>query len=122
MGSPIIHIEMPAHNHTRLAGWYARHFGWKTQEWPEVGYTTATWADNMPGVGFGNETPERPIGMILCYIHTEDIDGSIAAISADGATLVGEKMNVPTVGDMVWFKDPDGNPMALLQPEMPPEE
>jgi predicted enzyme related to lactoylglutathione lyase len=28
-------------------------------------------------------------------------------------------MQVPTVGAMAWFKDPAGNPMALLQPDMP---
>ncbi len=119
MGSPIIHIEMSARNHSDLAKWYSRHFGWTTQEWPEMDYTTATWADKAGnGAGFGPESPERPAGTVLCYIYTDDIDRAGSFIAGDGGTLVSRRMEVPGVGTMLWFKDPAGNPMALLQPEM----
>ena len=123
MGSPIIHVELSARNYQELAGWYGRHFGWKTQNFPEMSYATAAWGDQPgTGAGFGPENPHRPVGVVLCYIHTDDIDASIAAIVADGATLTMPRMDVSTVGAMAWFTDPDGNPMALLQPEMPEDE
>lgn len=123
MGQPIIHIEMAAKDHSALGKWYARQFGWKTQEWPEMDYTTAMFSDhNGSGAGFCAESPERPQGTVLCYIHTEDIDKSAAAIARDGGTLISGKMQVPGVGAMRWFKDPAGNPMALLEPEMEPNE
>ncbi len=120
MTNPIIHVELSAHNYGELSKWYSRHFGWKTRDFPEMSYATATWGEQAEmGVGFGPENPERPVGVVLCYIYTGDIDASLAAIEADGATITMPKMDVPTVGQMAWFKDPDGNPMALLQPEMP---
>lgn len=120
MGNPIVHVELSAQNYSQLAAWYGRHFGWQLQEFPEMSYTTAAWSDQPGnGAGFGPENPLRPVGTVLCYIHTDNIDASIAAIEADGGTITMPKMNVPTVGAMAWFKDPAGNPMALLQPEMP---
>ncbi|MGL4649478.1 MAG: VOC family protein [Caldilineaceae bacterium] len=118
MGSPIIHIEMAAKNHSELGKWYSRHFGWKTQEWPEMDYTTAMFGEkNGSGAGFCTESPERPQGTVLCYIQTDDIEKSAVAIANDGGTLISGKMEVPGVGAMRWFKDPAGNPMALLQPD-----
>ncbi|MGL4649479.1 MAG: VOC family protein [Caldilineaceae bacterium] len=120
MSNPIVHVELSAGNHDELAGWYARHFGWKLASFPEMQYTTLSWSDQPGnGVGIGPENPLRPVGVVLCYIHTDDIDASVAAIEADGGIITMPKMDVPTVGAMAWFKDPEGNPMALLQPEMP---
>jgi predicted enzyme related to lactoylglutathione lyase len=123
MGHPILHIELPAQDHNELAHWYARHFGWKTRTWPEVGYTTASWGDQPgTGVGFGPENAARPSGSVLCYIDSEDVEADSKAIQADGATILSDKMTVPGVGTIVWFKDPAGNPMALLQSEVPEED
>jgi predicted enzyme related to lactoylglutathione lyase len=119
MSNPIVHIEMSAKDHGVLAGWYARHFGWKTQTWPEMDYTTATWSrEPGAGAGFGPASEERPMGTVLCYIQTDDIDVTARSIAADGGVLLSERMEVPNVGATLWFEDPAGNRMALLQPEM----
>jgi predicted enzyme related to lactoylglutathione lyase len=123
MSNPIIHVEMVGNDHGELAAWYARHFGWTTQSFPELNYTSAATSDTPgTGVGFGTVSEGHPIGTIYCYIYTDNLDGTLAALLADGATILAPRMEVPTVGAMVWFRDPDGNPMALLQPEMTPQE
>lgn len=119
MGQPVIHIEIYAKQHAALADWYERMFGWKKQDFPDSNYSTGTWTEGQPGAGFNDAANGMPQGTIIPYIYTADIHTDLAKLSNGGATDVGEVVNIPGVGSMAQLKDPDGNMIALLQPDMP---
>lgn len=116
MGQPVIHIEIFARNHAALADWYERMFGWTKVDFPDVRYSTGTWTENEPGAGFNDAANGMREGMILPYIYTGDIDADLAKVAANGASEIGEIVEIPGIGRMAQFRDPDGNTIALLQP------
>jgi uncharacterized protein len=119
MGQPVIHIEFYARKHAQLAAWYDKMFGWTEQDFPEVNYSTGTWTQGQPGAGFNDSANGHAPGLIIPYIYTADIKADLAKLASNGATDVGEAMYMPGVGSMAHLKDPDGNVIALLQPDMP---
>lgn len=119
MGQAIIHTEIYASNHEELGAWYGKVFGWKVQSFPDMNYTTGS-ASDAPGsgVGFNDAKNGMQPGQIVPYIFSADIDADKAKLAANRAE-VNEIVSIPGVGKMMHFKDPDGNLLALLQPEMP---
>lgn len=116
MAHPIVHIELSAHNHKEAAQFYSEVFGWQTQDWPDMDYTTFTSGEGAPGGGFNNVREGNPAGTTVIYVHTDDLDDSVAKIKANGGTIFGERLDVPGVGTMLFFTDPSGNRMSLLKP------
>lgn len=54
-----------------------------------------------------------------CIIGVDDIDAYIKKADAAGAKPQTEKMQVPTVGWLRYYKDTEGNIFGMIQPEMP---
>ena len=60
-------------------------------------------------------------------LWTDDLEGDVAALAARGVVFeeydfpmlktVGGIATTPGLGRSAWFKDPDGNTLALFQPE-----
>jgi predicted enzyme related to lactoylglutathione lyase len=119
MAHSIIHTEIYASNHEQLGAWYAKVFGWKVESYPDMNYTTTTMSDEPGGgVGFNDAKNGMPPGQVIPYIYSSAIEADAAMLAENGAE-VNEVMQVPGVGKMCHFKDPDGNLLALMQPEMP---
>jgi predicted enzyme related to lactoylglutathione lyase len=97
----IVHIEIPARNGKESAEFYQKLFGWHTEYFPEMNYTT--WdAHEGPGGGFS-----------LIHINSDDIDADLKKAKSLGATIVREKSEIPNIGWWGVFKDPSGNEIAL---------
>ena len=116
MAHPIVHIELSANKHSEAAKWYKDVFGWETQEFPEMDYSTWTGPDGSVGGGFQPVGEDSPAGTVMVYIHTDDLKASVKAIKDMGGEIVLESHEIPTVGTMATFKDPTGNVMSLLEP------
>ena len=116
MSHPIVHIELSANNHEDAAKFYGNVFGWETQSFPEMNYTTFMSGEGVPGGGFNNVSDENPAGRIVIYINTDDIEASMKKIEANGGQRVGPNIDIPDVGTMAMFKDPTGNSVSLLKP------
>ena len=54
------------------------------------------------------------------YLHTHDVDGKVAAIKADGGSVMMEPWDQPGVGRLAMVTDPSGAPFYLMNP-IPPE-
>lgn len=115
MPHPIVHIELSAKDHGEAGSWYADVFGWETQGFPEMDYTTASYGSDTTGLGFNPVGDENPAGRVLVYIGTDDLAASVAKVKEKGGEIVLESFEIPTVGTMAMFKDPTGNLMALMQ-------
>ncbi len=117
MAHPIVHVEISANSHQEAAKWYADIFGWETQEFPEMNYSTASTGAGSAGVGF-NPVGQMPAGTITPYISTDDVEAHLAKITAKGGSVLMPAQPIPGVGTIAIFRDPTGNMVGLLKPAM----
>jgi uncharacterized protein len=127
---PVVHFEMPAEDRKRVADFYTKVFGWKTQMLgPEMGdYVLATTAESdetgrpkNPGVingGFFPKSDDKPAQYPSVVIAVEDIKEHMKSVEEAGGKVLGEPMDIPGVGSYVTFVDTEGNRVSMLQPSM----
>ena len=110
----ICYIEMPAKDVQRSADFYATVFGWDIRKRGDgstafddgVGQVSGTWRTDRP---VGNDTP----GMLI-YIMVDDINATIALVTANGGTIV-QPVGADHPEITARFKDPTGNLLGLYQ-------
>jgi len=56
----------------------------------------------------------------LAYLHVADLDATVAAIGADGGTVLMPAMAIPGVGRIAMVADPQGVPFYVMTPTPPP--
>ncbi|MFZ1720843.1 MAG: VOC family protein [Candidatus Moraniibacteriota bacterium] len=125
--NPVVHFEMPYEDRDRMADFYAKAFGWKSEMYgPEMGnyvvaHTTETTAEGMiqePGRINGGfyQKPEDPAGQVpSVVIAVDDIQSAMERVRASSGTILGEPMDIPGVGKYVSFLDTEGNRASMLQ-------
>jgi uncharacterized protein len=133
--NPVVHFEMPAENRKRMADFYSKAFGWKTEMLgPEMGEyvvvtTTETGADGRPkepgsiNGGFYKKTDDPLSHTPSVVIAVDDIREHMKKVEAAGGKIIGgskpgEPDMIPGVGWYISFKDTEGNRVSLLQPVM----
>jgi len=126
--NPVVHFQMPAENRKRMAAFYSRVFGWKTQQLgPEMGdyvlvQTTETDELGMPkdagriNGGFFQKADDEPAQSTSVVIAVDDIGEAVKNVSEGGGQVLGEPMEIPGVGLFVQFFDTEGNRVGILQP------
>jgi predicted enzyme related to lactoylglutathione lyase len=126
--NPVVHFEMPAEDRNRMAVFYAKAFGWKTQMLGEdmgnyvVATTTETDDNGMiknPGAingGFYPKNDETPDQYPSVVIGVENIREAMDKIIEAGGKLLGEPMDIPGHGLYVSFYDTEGNRASIIQP------
>ena len=129
--SPVVHFEMPANDRERMANFYTKAFGWKTQLLGEemgnyvLAATTETDEHGMiqtPGVingGFFPKSDEMPAQYPSVVIAVDDIHEAMNDIKNAGGEVIGEPMDIPGVGPYVSFYDTEGNRVSIMQPIQP---
>jgi predicted enzyme related to lactoylglutathione lyase len=126
--NPVVHFEMPAADRNRMAAFYQRAFGWKTQMLgPEMGnYVVVTTAESdvKPGApagaingGFFEKKPDWPAQHPSVVIAVEDVSAAMQRVNAAGGKTLGEPMQIPGVGKYVSFYDTEDNRVSMLQPD-----
>ncbi|MBN1967424.1 MAG: VOC family protein [Anaerolineae bacterium] len=109
-GRPVVWLEMAGSDRVALAEFYAGMFGWTYQDYPNSNYTTLD--TGSTGLGLMTSTEENPGGTSF-YIHSEDIEGDLARITAAGGKVMMEKTYIPGTGWFAFFMDPAGNAVAV---------
>lgn len=109
---PIVHVEFSAQSHQEAARFYSSVFGWETQEFPEMDYTTFSTGGDAGG-GFNPISEDNPAGRVMVYIGCDDIPATLAKIEANGGTVLVREFEVPGQGWMATFTDPTGNLVSL---------
>ena len=125
---PVVHFEMPAEDRKRMAGFYTKVFGWKTQMLgPEAGdYVLATTTEvgkngrpKKPGAingGFFPKSDDKPAQYPSVVIAVENIKEHMKKVEKAGGKVLGEPWDIPGVGLYVAFIDTEGNRVSMLQP------
>jgi len=108
----VVHIEIPAQNVQGASTFYQDLFGWKMEHDATFDYTM--WEDGSGyGGGFNKVSAEAPVGQVIVYIHSDDIEADLKRVEELGGTVVTPKTDIPGIGWFGQFKDPTGNLLAL---------
>ena len=125
--NPVVHFEIPAEDRKRIANFYTKVFGWKTQQLGEDmgNYVLVTTTDSdengpkKPGAingGFFQKTDDKPAQYPSVVIAVEDIKEHMMNVEKSGGKVLGEPMDIPGVGLYVSFFDTEGNRVGMIQP------
>ena len=110
---PVVHFEFWAKDAPKTAAFYKEVFDWEINHIPEMDYHMVSPAS--PGIGGGIMTPKQgewPAGMTM-YIDVDDLAAYCEKIKAAGGEIIVDNMEIPGVGWLSLFKDPDGRCMGL---------
>lgn len=123
----VVHFEIPADDRKRIANFYTKVFGWKTQQLGEDmgNYVLVTTTDSdengpkKPGAingGFFQKTDDKPAQYPSVVIAVDDIKEHMMNVEKSGGKVLGEPMDIPGVGLYVSFFDTEGNRVGMIQP------
>lgn len=114
MGRPVVHWEFWSEDPQRLASFYEEVFGWDTQHVPQLDYhMVATGGEG--GIDGGIMKPKAgpwPAKLAL-YVDVDDLEKYKSKIEGAGGKMLVEAMDIPGVGKLSIFEDPDGRVLGM---------
>ena len=108
--NPVVHFELPAEDRKRMADFYTKDFGWKTEQLGEDmgNYVLATTTESdengyprKPGAingGFFQKTDDKPSQFPSVVIAVTDVKGHMKIVERAGGKVLGEPWKIPGVG------------------------
>ena len=114
MGQPVVHWELWSKDPERVSEFYQKVFDWEIRHIPEMNYRLVE-TGGKGGINGGIMKPQEgpcPGNMVL-YIDVDDLDAFGQKIKDAGGKMVVEKMEVPGVGQLSLFEDPDGRVLGM---------
>jgi predicted enzyme related to lactoylglutathione lyase len=115
MHNPVVHWEMLSKDPDKVAGFYENLFGWKIQNMPELNYRVVDTGAEA-GVNGGIFRPDKPEpwpGNLTMYVNVDDLAAYRKKITEAGGKILIEEQDVPGMGSLSLFTDPDGRMMGL---------
>jgi len=134
--APIVHFEIHASDPDRLVDFYTTVFGWTFTKFggDDVAQGDPYWVvrtlgegqdPGVPAVGGGltlrrGDPPAEgaPINGAVLVAGTDDVDALYAAALEHGASVAVPLADVPGVGRLGYIRDPDGNVIGMITPDM----
>jgi len=118
MARTIVHVEIPAADRQAMADFYKNVFGWNLNHNSTFDYLQFIGSDGQTGAFVPNSgefwagtSPNSPI----VYFGSDDVNADIVKIEAAGGQILAAPLEIPGVGWMGLFRDPNGNHMGLFQ-------
>jgi predicted enzyme related to lactoylglutathione lyase len=113
MGRPVVHWEMNSANPAATAEFYTTVFEWEIQHIPEMDYRLVN-TGGTGGIGGGIAKPEDPQAPATAlYIDVDDLGAYARKIVDAGGTMILENQEVPGMGSISLFLDPDHRLVGL---------
>lgn len=112
-----VHIDIAADNPERAAEFYRRAFGWVVTRLPGPMpyWLVAVDPADPTALGAGIGQRSEPWQRTVPTIDVADADAAANTIVEAGGSIVIPKTAIPGVGQLVTFKDTEGNVMAVLE-------
>jgi predicted enzyme related to lactoylglutathione lyase len=119
MPAAVRHVAINAEDTARARAFYETVFGWKFQPWGPPGFYNTRDPGVIAAVQGRRriENHEMP-GMEITF-GVDDLDATIAAIEANGGTVLMRPYHIETVGRLIFFRDTEGNIAGAMQYETP---
>lgn len=117
----LAHFEIAVDDVRQAANWYAEQFGWRIMPLPGGDdYVNIELSDDPQATtaAFFKASVEHPVGTMVPYYRTDDIDSHIARLVAAGAIVVLAPTDYPGLGAYARLRAPSGPEVGLLQFEI----
>ncbi len=114
MGQPVVHWEFWSEDPAGTAEFYRAVFGWNIRPIPALDYQLVE-PGGPGGIGGGIMKPKSgpwPAKLAL-YIDVDDLDRFGDKIRRAGGKILVDKVDVPGVGQLSLFEDPDGRVLGM---------
>ena len=129
MPNRIVHFEIEAADLGRAKNFYSQAFGWQLQQMGEEmsNYVVVITGDPKEPGGINGGIYSSPPGAAKelnaysCVVGVDNIDQAMAKVKSAGGELMGDKMDIPTIGTFARCKDTEGNIFTMLQ-AIPPAQ
>jgi predicted enzyme related to lactoylglutathione lyase len=115
MANPVVHWEMMSKDPAKVADFYAKVFDWKVKHMPEINYRLVE-TGGQGGINGGILKPDKPEpwpGNLTMYINVDDLAAYRKKVKAAGGKIHVEEQEVPSMGTLCLFTDPEGRMMGL---------
>ena len=119
MHNPVVHFEMLSKDPAKLSAFYEKIFGWHVQDMPELNYRIVD-TGAQAGINGGIMKPDQPEpwpGKTTFYTDVEDLAEYRKKVVEAGGKILIEEQEVPGMGTLSLFTDPDGRMMGLWRHE-----
>ena len=116
MGCPVVHWELWSKDPQKISSFYAKIFDWQVQHVPELNYRLVQ-TGGQGGINGGVAQPQEGPwpGNMAFYIDVDDLGPYCDRIREAGCKIVVERMEIPNMGWIALFEDPDGRVMGMWQ-------
>ena len=117
MTAQLRHISINANDVERAKRFYEQVFGWAYRSWGPPGF----YLTDDAGVGSALQgRPEIIEGGGVAFgaeatMAVDDLAATQGEIVAAGGKLVGGPYDIPTVGQLIWFEDTEGNVAGAMR-------
>jgi len=117
----VAHFAINADDENRARRFHERVFGWRFEPWGPPGFfQIQTAAGGKPGILGALQkrrelVPGQPTIGYECSISVADVDAVAATVVANGGTILIPRTLIPTVGYLIFFRDPEGNVAGAMQ-------
>ncbi len=123
MPNHVSHFAINADDLQRARRFYENVFGWRLEPWGPPGFLLVhTGPPESPGIlGALQKRRElvpgqRTVGY-ECTVGVDSADATAKAAEANGGQVIMAKTIIPTVGELVWLQDPEGNIVGAMKYE-----
>jgi uncharacterized protein len=124
--SRVVHFEIHATEPEALIDFYSALLGWSFVKQEAMDYWLIdTGPDDQPGINGGlvrrpvaGPAESQVVNAFICTVQVDSVDDALAANAGLGGEVALPKMAVPGIGWLAYIKDPDGNIVGLLQPDV----
>lgn len=114
MGRPVVHWELWSGDPEKASDFYKKVFDWEIRHIPEMNYHLVE-TGGEGGINGGIMKPQEGPwpGNMAFYIDVDDLDAYGEKIKQAGGKVVVDKMDVPGIGQLSLFRDPDGRVLGM---------
>jgi predicted enzyme related to lactoylglutathione lyase len=125
MPNHVSHFAINADDLPRARRFYERVFGWRFEPWGPPGFYLIHTGDSKDQGILGSLQQRRELvpGQRTtgyeCTVGVESVDAVAKTAEAAGGRILMAKTILPTVGELVWLEDPEGNVVGAMKYEEP---
>lgn len=126
----IVHFEIHAKDMDRMQQFYQDVFGWEFQNmgaamgnYRVIMTGPSSFDNNAPGINGGMTLrkgdlpkPGDAVNAYVCIVGVDNIDTYIDKAEKAGAQVALAKMDVPHVGKLAYYRDPEENIFGIIEP------
>jgi predicted enzyme related to lactoylglutathione lyase len=117
MDNPIVHFEILGREGPSLIGFYRDLFGWELRDVPVNGYRSYAFIPSPDeGIGGGvGQLESDDHGFVTVYVEVADPQSILDQAVKSGAHVALPVTEIPGVGEIARFQDPQGNVVGLVR-------